>query len=158
MQSIDFIITARELAEGVGRGRPRESNLRRAVSTTYYALFHCLAECCANMLAGSVPANRSRPAWRQTYRALQHSRTRTRCRRQDIMGKFPNEIQEFAKWFVEMQAKRHSADYDPDAAFDKSHVLQDIDTAADILNRFNNVPRRDRRAFAIYVLLDIRRD
>ena len=55
-----------------------------------------------------------------------------------------------------MQAKRHSADYDPDAAFDKSQVLQYIDLTEDTINRFNGTPRRDRRAFAIYVLLDIR--
>ena len=158
MQSLDLIATARELAEGVGRGRPRESNLRRATSTTYYALFHCLAECCANMLAGGVSANRSQPAWRQTYRALQHSRARIRCRRQDFMQRFPDEIQRFAKLFVDMQAKRHSADYDPDATFQKSDVLQYIDTAEGIINRFNSVSRKDRRAFAIYVLLDIRRD
>ena len=156
MRSIDFIRTARELAEGVGRGRPRESNLRRAVSTAYYALFHCLAECCANMLAGSVPVNRSRPAWRQTYRALQHSRARTRCRRQDIMLLFPYEIQTFAKLFVDIQAKRHSADYDPDAHFFKSDVVQYIDTAEEAIHHFNSVSRQDRRAFAIYVLLDIR--
>ena len=158
MQSIDFILTARDLAESAGRGRPRESNLRRAVSTAYYALFHCLAECCANMLAGSTPAGRSQRAWRQTYRALQHSTARNRCRRQDIIERFPNEIQEFAKVFVDMQSLRHSADYDPDATFHKSNVVQGITDAEDIINLFNSVPRRDRRAFAIYVLLDIRRD
>ena len=156
MQSIDLIRTARDLVESAGRGRPRESNLRRAVSTTYYALFHCLAECCANILAGRVPSNRIQPAWRQTYRALQHSTARSRCRRQDTIGRFPYEIQDFAELFIEIQAKRHSADYDPDAAFDKSNVLQDIDVSEDAINRFNEAPRRDRRAFAIYVLLDIR--
>ena len=56
-----------------------------------------------------------------------------------------------------MQAKRQSADYDPEAAFDKSHVIQDIDAIEGAIIRFNAAPRRDRRAFAIYVLLDIRR-
>lgn len=156
MQSLDLIRTARELAEGASRGRPRESNLRRAVSTTYYALFHCLADCCANMLAGSSPTSRSQPAWRQTYRALQHSTARNRCRRQDIMRRFPPEIRSFARLFVEMQGQRHSADYGPDAVFDKFQVLQDIDDTEAAINRFNEAPRQDRRAFAIYVLLDIR--
>ena len=67
------------------------------------------------------------------------------------------EIQEFAKVFVDMQSLRHSADYAPDAAFDKSNVVQGITQAEDTIIRFNAASRRDRRAFAIYVLLDIRR-
>ena len=34
-------------------GRPRRADLCRAVSTTYYALFHCLVRTCADRLAGS---------------------------------------------------------------------------------------------------------
>ena len=55
-----------------------------------------------------------------------------------------------------MQALRHSADYDPDAHFFKSDVIQYIDATEDTINDFNIVSRQDRRAFAIYVLLDIR--
>lgn len=157
MQPLDFTKAARDLVDSAGRGRPREVNLRRAVSTTYYALFHCLADCCANMLAGSVQANRSRPAWRQTYRALQHTTARNRCRR-DTINRFPSAIRNFAELFVSIQMKRHSADYDPDVTFIKSDVIQDIDEAEDAIMRFNEAPRADRRAFAIYVLLDIRND
>ena len=57
-----------------------------------------------------------------------------------------------------MQVKRHSADYDPGGTFRKSDVIQDIDEAEDVIKRFIEVPRADRRAFAIYVLLDIRND
>ncbi len=67
------------------------------------------------------------------------------------------EIQEFAKVFVDMQSLRHSADYDPDATFHKSKVVHDIADAEDITNLFNSVPRRDRRVFAIYVVLGIGR-
>ena len=143
------------MVDSTGRGRPREVNLRRAVSTTYYALFHCLADCCANMLAGNAQDNRSSPAWRQTYRALQHTTARRRCLRATI-NRFPSAIRNFAKLFVSMQMKRHSADYDPDAAFLKSDVIQYIDEAEDAIKQFNSAPRADRRAFAIYVLLDIR--
>lgn len=157
MQPLDFTKAARDLVDTAGRGRPREVNLRRAVSTTYYALFHCLADCCANMLAGSVQANRSRPAWRQTYRALQHTTARKRCRR-DTINRFPADIRNFAELFVSTQVKRHRADYDPVATFHKSDVIQDIDEAEDAIMRFNKAPRADRRAFAVYVLLDIRND
>lgn len=58
MKPLDFLETARDLATSSAR-RPRQTNLRRAVSTTYYALFHCLAKCCADMVVGG--AGRSSP-------------------------------------------------------------------------------------------------
>ena len=77
MQALDFIETARHLTTS-SSGRPRQSDLRRAVSTAYYALFHCLAICCANMLVGGPGASRSEAAWRQAYRALNHG-AKKRC-------------------------------------------------------------------------------
>ena len=62
-----------------------------------------------------------------------------------------------------MQKKRHSADYDPEAmyspvmVFFKSNIIQDIFAAENVIHRFSKTPLRDRRAFAVYILLD-RRD
>ena len=155
MKALDFVATARDLAAST-TGRPRETNLRRAVSTTYYALFHCLAACCADMVVGGARANRSHPAWRQTYRALQHRTAREHCERQIIIRRFPNEIQDLANVFVEMQKKRHSADYDPDAAFSKPDVIQSIHETENVIRHFPQASRKDRRAFAVYLLLNIR--
>ena len=55
-----------------------------------------------------------------------------------------------------MQTKRHGADYDPDAAFSKPDVVQGISEAEDTIRRFRRVPVKDRRAFAVYLLFDIR--
>ena len=60
--------------------------------------------------------------------------------------------------FVEMQDKRHRADYDPDEVFYKSEVLEDIEEVKDVLSRFQKVPVKYRRAFAVYVLLELRKD
>lgn len=73
------------------------------------------------------------------------------------MGQFPVEIQDFGDLFVEMQRKRHTADYDPDAQFTKSDVIKDIDRVEDVVARFSQVGTKDRRAFAVYVLLDQRK-
>ena len=155
MTPSDFIATARDLAGGTNSRRPRQTNLRRAVSTAYYALFHSLATCCADMLVGGSGSNRSGPAWRQTYRALQHNTARRRCSHATIKL-FPNELQDFASRFADMQAKRERADYDPEGTFDKSVVLQDVDLAEMAISQFAKVPLKDRRAFAVYVLLSIR--
>ena len=155
MNPFDFIATARDLVALSARGRPRQSNLRRAISTAYYALFHCLANCCADMLVGGPGANRSEPAWNQTYRALQHGFARQRCQHPNISN-FPSEIQYFAQVFVDLQQARHRADYDPDVSFDKVAATQLIDFAEDAIHRFLRTSARDRRAFAVYVLLPAR--
>jgi hypothetical protein len=69
------------------------------------------------------------------------------------MQNFPVEIQDFADRFVQMQAKRHLADYDPNERFYKSAVIADIDAARVAIDGFLTMPLRDRRAFAAHVLL-----
>ena len=157
MKPSDFIATAKDLVQASIRGRPRETNLRRAISTTYYALFHCIALCCADSLVGGSSSNRSEAAWQQAYRALQHRQARNRCQRQDI-EKFPIQIQNFANLFVRLQQERHRADYAPYGDFYKDAVVQYVADAEYQLSRFAKVPLRDRRAFAIYVLMDMRGD
>ena len=156
MRALDLIQTSRDLTKATrARGRPRQSNLRRAVSTTYYAIFHCLARSCADTIVRGT--DRSQPAWRQAYRALDHGTVKRRCDHQGTIKRFPQEIHDFANVLVDLQAKRHSADYDPDASFRKSEVLQDIDEAAEVIRCFGEASLKDRRAFAVYVLLNIRK-
>ena len=160
MDPDDLIEIARQLADesvAGGRGRPRQAWLRRAVSTAYYALFHTMARCGADMLAGSTPANRSQPAWRQAYRALEHGHAKNQCSK-TVMKKFPEEIQRFGQTFVEMQGQRHTADYDPEPRLVRSDVLQLIDVTAKAITEFENTTLADRKAFAIYVLLKTRSD
>ena len=128
----------------------------RAISTAYYAMFHCLANCCADTLVGGSGSDRSDPAWRQTYRALEHGTIRQRFGRSVIISRFPIEIQDFAKKFVDMQEKRHKADYDPEAAFSKLTVRRDLELVKRRIEMFNQAPLKDRRAFAVYVLLNLR--
>ncbi len=100
MQWDDLLATADDLIVGRGRNRkPRQANLRRAVSTAYYAMFHCLAQCCADTLVGSAGSNRSKHAWRQVYRAVEHKGTSKKCKRGEI-HEFPKEVEDFANVFV----------------------------------------------------------
>ena len=153
MIDADFIATARRLAD-TPRGRPRQTDLRRAVSTAYYAMFHCLAICCADTLVGGVGSNRNEQAWRRTYRALQHGVARRRCLRQREIADFPGPVQAFAGAFVHTQEMRHEADYNPHAEFTKSDVIRIIARAEDAISDFSAVGISDRRAFAIHVLFD----
>ena len=151
----DLLAAARELAGTPAGPPPSQANLRRAVSTTYYALFHCMAENCADMLVGGPGSGQSRPAWRQVYRALEHGRAKQRAG-QNLIYRFPSEIVAFAKSFAGMQEKRETADYDPTESFDQSAVIIDINNAADVIAQFRQAPERDRRAFAAYILMPLR--
>lgn len=135
------------------KGKPSQTNLRRAVSTAYYALFHCLARGSADLLVGGQNADRSKHAWRQVYRSLEHSNAKSACKNQQVLSKFPKEIDDFAGKFVEMQIKRHLADYDPYARFRKSEVTQDIDDVEAVINKYKSVSTKDRRAFCAFALL-----
>ncbi len=59
MNPHNLLRIANQLAREPGRDRPLEAGLRWSVISAYYALFHALANCCADMLAGSTRANRS---------------------------------------------------------------------------------------------------
>ena len=144
MNPKNLLAIAKRLASGPKRGRPRQEDLRRAVSTAYYAMFHALARSNANLLVGSTRANRSDQAWRQLYRALDHSPAASAARGQQ-MAKFPQEIQDFAGQFVKMQSQRHTADYDPLETFSRSDVLQVIQETTLAIEGFNRATTLDKR-------------
>jgi len=52
-----------------------------------------------------------------------------------------------------MQIKRHKADYDPEEKFFKSAVLLDLALVRLNIKWFREAPIKDRRAFAVFVLL-----
>lgn len=146
---------------GTQRGRPRQAELRRAVSATYYALFHTLALNAANLLVGNRSSTQTRQAWRQTYRALNHGRIKKQCserRPRRILAQFPPEIQKFADQFITMQRERHIADYDPSEQLSRGSVAQLIEATRSTIDEFEHAARDDRRAFAVFVLFDLRRD
>ena len=132
------------------------AHARRAVSTAYYAMFHCLARICADRL-GNGRAVRLRPATRHVvYRALQHGRARQRCRNRRLIAAYPEAVREFAEHFADVQADRHRADYDP--AVSVSEARRSVDTAERLIEAFENAPEADLRDFALRILLADRED
>ena len=139
---------ARALAES-GHAPPIQARLRRAVSTAYYAMFHCLAACAADLFIGRVLS----PAWHRTYRAMEHGRARSACRQAQTMPEFPAEIRDFADAFVVLQIERQQADYALDMdAYRKSDVLRRIASAERAISRFEQADVEAKRGFAAHVL------
>lgn len=122
------------------------------MSTAYYAGFHALAQCIADTVIGGTGANRSEPAWAQSYRALEHRPAKEACRNIGIMARFPQPIRDFANVFVMMQEKRHKADYDPTGNYARSTVLIDIDAMENAIRDFQRAAAKDKRAFCAHVL------
>jgi len=150
----DLIHTARDL---VRNSSPSDSNLRRATSTTYYALFHTLASTAANMMIGGPKAKKkSDGAWHQVYRAIDHNAAKGACEN-SILQKFPKEIQDFASVFVAMQKKRHMADYDPHVRITRSEVIADLVIVENAIKLFGKAKERDRRAFAALIMFKMRK-
>ena len=155
MEPEHLLQIAADLAE-INTRRPRRADLCRAVSTAYYALFHCLARTCADGLAGRSRSVGNRPMWRRVYRALEHRQAKTRC--ENVPLSFPEEIRDFGQTFAELQSKRHLADYDPDCSIGKSDVIANINDVRTAIDRFLATPASVRRDFAVHVLMKVRAD
>ena len=139
---------ARALAES-GHAPPTQARRRRAVSTAYYAMFHCLAAAAADLFIGTVRS----PAWHRTYRALEHGRARSACRQAQTMREFPAEIRDFADVLIVLQIERQKADYALDTdGYEKSDVLRRIASAEQAISRFEQADVVARRGFAAHVL------
>ena len=146
------LIRAAEASLAKATGKPSEACLRRATSTAYYAVFHCLARTAADLFIGGAAASRSNPAWVQTYRALEHGHALKQCEHKETMEKFPVELQDFAFTFRTLQVKRHEADYNPLAKFTKLAVRLDIVLANQAIEAFQAASVSDRRAFCAWTI------
>ena len=150
MEPEHLLQIATDLAEA-NTGRPRRADLCRAVSTAYYAMFHCLARACADGLAGRLRSVGDRSMWRRVYRALDHGHAKRQCGKMPLS--FPDGVQEFGQAFSALQSKRHLADYDPDYRVRKSNMTAAIDDARTAIDRFLKMPAGVRRDFAIHALM-----
>ena len=151
MHPADLIAIAREL---VNRDHPRQVHLKRAMSTAYYAMFHALCRNCADSLVGPEGTpDRSRRAWNQAYRAVEHGETKSRCRDKGVMDAFPQSIRYFARHFVRVQELRHEADYDPAISFTPQEVIRVIDETEAMIDKLMNSELRDRKAFAVWITM-----
>ena len=161
MNPTDLIALARALVNGVivgGAAPVSQTELRRAVSCAYYAMFHTLALSNANTLIGASSVDQQRWAWQQTYRAADHRPTRNKLNRASLGNRFPGAIRRFGVVFADIQRLRHSADYDPHSEFSATDVSESIDRVETEIANFNQTPDDIRRDLAIHILTNIRSD
>ena len=161
MNPSELIAIARALVAGViagGAAPAGQTELRRAISCAYYAMFHTLAASNANTLVGDGPANQESWAWRQAYRAVDHRPTRNKLNRASLGGRFPAAVRNFGELFALAQRARHAADYDPDREFQATAVGKLVNDVEVNINDFNQTDAAVRRDLAIHILTNIRSD
>ena len=156
MKSTNLLRVAQANAQGAvntGIGRPLQEELKRAVSTTYYALFLHLCDATANLMVGTLqPDSGRRAAWQRLYRVLQHGVTRNKCENRREVQQFPVGIRQFAETLLKAQDARHDADYDPFSKYTREQALVIITEARDAIEEFDATPRQERLHFIAYLL------
>jgi hypothetical protein len=138
-------------------GAPRQADVRRAISSAYYALFHAVATEVADEFAGR--SQRQTPRYALVYRSVDHRALRTIC--EDVVkstlpakylkyvrrGGFGPNLKALASAVVDLQEKRHAADYDPLLRVNMSDARLAVATGRTALIRFKRVTPAQRRAF-----------
>jgi hypothetical protein len=150
----ELLDSAVKLACTDGGGRPpTQADLRRALSTAYYAAFHFVMMECADLLTSDPGGHNLGRAWRQVYRSIQHADVRNACNLAALQPRgFPSGIQSFAVMYPSMRRLRETADYDPEPqGFNEQHVMAKIAQVDFAIQQFALVSESHRRAFAILV-------
>ncbi len=138
--------------------RPRQANVRRAVSSVYYALFHLLVDEATRVQIG---AQHNQASFRQVLgRAFVHGVMKEACKSfgggslkkgvaKGLPASFaiPIEIRELAAMFVDLQDHRHAADYDLTERFQRSDVLLLIRDVERRIQDFNNLASSTKKRF-----------
>lgn len=145
----DLLVQARHLAQH-DRRRPKQANLRRAVSSGYYALFHYLIERVTTRLIGG--GARRRGLRHLLARGFDHSEMRAACTsfKGGTLPKgvtaavgtlsLPPELRDLATVFLDLQDLRHTADYDLSRGFSREDVLALLDVLEEAIAAFDALP------------------
>ena len=139
--------------------RPKQANLRRAVSSTYYALFHLLVrDSTRRLLRGRSQA----PFRHGLARAFSHVDIK-RASRAFVAGMLPvfgavtvpTELKFVAEAVVDLQEERQRADYDFSTRFARREVLSLIARAELAFRAWSEVRRRSAAHLFLTMLLAV---
>jgi hypothetical protein len=143
--------------------KPKQANLRRAVSSAYYALFHRLVDEACRV---QIWAQHNQAPYRQVLgRAFAHGVMKDTCKSfgggtlkkgvaKGLPAGFavPTEIRQLAETFVDLQEWRHLADYDLTERFKRSDVLGLINQVEDRIRGFEQLASSTEKRFFLACL------
>jgi hypothetical protein len=130
----------------------RPTDLRRAISNAYYALFHLVTTAAADMEV--CKDDWLNPEYVQVYRGIQHRQLRSLC--SDIASSvnpasFPegglDPLTRFAQNTFDLYELRIEADYNPSADFTVEGAMVAVSGAEEALKWFRGISTEQREAF-----------
>lgn len=148
---------ARGLASASSAGAPRQVDLRRAISSAYYGIFHFALTALADEFVGKTKRTSSR--YTLVYRSVDHRTFKDVCseakkptpaaRYASYVPKngFGPNIQLFSAAAVDLQERRHAADYDPLSRFSADEARLAIASAESAVMRFRRETQERRKLF-----------
>jgi hypothetical protein len=157
-----LLAQAEQLIAPGSPGAPRQADLRRAISNAYYAVFHTVLAASADEFIGRT--RRHETVYGLAYRRIDHTALRDLCtelnkptlplryRRFQPEPGFGTDLTLFARHLVELQQRRHAADYDPMIRLKRSDALAAVATARTALLRFRQCSIDARRIFLALLL------
>lgn len=139
-----------------GVRRPRQTDLRRSLSAAYYGVFHFCLKALADQLIGA--ARYGAADYTAAYRSVAHKTLRDLCdelRKPTLSPKFrpyyPGGVdlglRRFCEQEIELQKRRHAADYDIAAAFTRTDAMTAIADARGAIGNLTAAPHDQQRMF-----------
>ena len=148
---------AERLTKPLTSGPPRQADIRRAVSSAYYSVFHAALTAAGDILVGRT--HRSSRRYALVYRGIDHRGLRSLCadaRKSPVPNKyksylptrgFGQDLLTFASTVIVLQDARHEADYDPRRRFRASEAKLTVDLARTGLIHWDRVPTDEKATF-----------
>jgi len=130
----------------------QQAELRRAVSTAYYAIFHQIRMDYADFLVGTTQSARATTAWSAAYRTLNHGPLANAAQNLRNRAEIPQNAHQFFEEFADLKGKRERADYDVVPDFDTVEVLNAVATAERALRNYRDLSASVRRQSLAHVL------
>ena len=163
-QFTDYLLAQANFLLQLDTRRPKQANLRRAVSAAYYALFHFLIEEATLLTVGA--ANAAKPLRQLVGRGFSHTAMRSASAEMgkgtptDLLKQFwplygvtaSVELQNLTTAFVELQQERHRADYDLSRPFTRSEAEKLVAQARDAFDNWNQLKQNDRELARFYAM------
>lgn len=167
LEPSDLLAQAKNLA-GKRKGKPRQTDLARAISSAYYAIFHYLLRQMADAIVGVT--SRGTAAYELAYRSVDHGTLAILCAdvtKPTLPARYPRtigmpthfgtDIGDCATAFTTLQELRHQADYSPRKRFLKSDALAAIAQAHQGMEALERAPDGERRVFLFLIAFPVRR-
>ena len=150
----ELIDTCYKLVPQAATPPPSQADMRRAISTAYYAVFHTLGASNAELIAGQPQSNMSSYAWERVYRRLDHGRTQNNLRA--VLNLLSQTGENFARTFIDLQEQRQEADYNPNALITRSDTVNIIARAQTAIRDIAQLTQEERRLLAAQSMFDRR--